>query len=92
MISIWGNIVVAILVIAVLLVVSRYFGLWLRAYVTGTRISILSLMMMSLRKVSPRVIVDCQVMAVQADCSGFPPMPSRPSTWRVATCSASFWH
>ncbi|MEW4529492.1 MAG: flotillin-like protein FloA [Maioricimonas sp. JB045] len=68
----WGNVLAAVVVIGVLLVMSRYFGLWLRAYVTGTRIGIFSLMMMSLRKVSPRVIVDCQVMAVQAGLQRIP--------------------
>jgi uncharacterized protein YqfA (UPF0365 family) len=52
--------------LALLLVVGNYFSLWLRAYVTGTRISMLSLVLMSMRNVSPRVIVDCQTMAVQA--------------------------
>ncbi|SFI49721.1 flotillin-like protein FloA [Planctomicrobium piriforme] len=55
---------VAVLVAA--LVVRSYFALWLQAYVSRANISMLSLIMMSLRNVSPRVIVDCKVMAVQA--------------------------
>ncbi|WP_417398346.1 flotillin-like protein FloA [Gimesia chilikensis] len=47
----------------------RYFSLWLQAYVTGTRIRLLSLIMMSLRKVDPRVIVQVKIMAVQAGLS-----------------------
>jgi uncharacterized protein YqfA (UPF0365 family) len=49
-----------------LVVVSRYFSLWLHATFTGTRIGLLSLISMSLRKIDPSVIVKCKVMAVQA--------------------------
>ena len=42
------------------------------AYVTGTHISLLSLVMMSLRKINPRVIVQCKVMMVQAGLTDFP--------------------
>ncbi len=67
-----------VLVLAVLLIsglgfaISRYFLLWLQAYVTGTRIGMVSLMMMSLRKVDPNVIVRCKVMAVQAGLKDVP--------------------
>lgn len=55
-----------------LYLISRYFSLWLMAYVTGTHISLLSLMMMSLRKVNPRIVVQCKIMAVQAGLADFP--------------------
>lgn len=55
----------------VLYVISRYFSLWLQAYVTGTRISLISLVMMTLRKVNPHLIVRCRVMAVQAGLTSF---------------------
>ena len=45
---------------------ARYFKLWLRAFVTRARISPMSLVFMSLRKVNPNVIVDSKIMAVQA--------------------------
>ncbi len=61
-----GLLLATVATLAASVLILRYFSLWLRAYVTGTRISMLSLMLMSLRKVSPRVIVDCKVMAVQA--------------------------
>jgi len=51
--------------LAVLL--ARYFSLWLQAYFTGTRISLLDLVLMSLRKANPRAIVPCKVMAVQSE-------------------------
>lgn len=62
---------VAILSGAIYVVVSRYFSLWLQAYLTGTRISLLSLFMMSLRKIDPAVIVHCKIVAVQAGLESF---------------------
>jgi len=70
--STWIVIVAAAALAGLLLVISRYFRLWLQAYVTGTRISLVSLMMMSLRKVDPRLIVQCKVMAVQAGLDDIP--------------------
>ncbi len=49
-----------------ILIASRFFMLWLQAYATGARISLLRLMLMPLRKVSPSVIVECKVIAAQA--------------------------
>ena len=57
---------IAVLLGGFLFVISRYFSLWLQAYLTGTHIGILSLIVMSLRKIDPRVIVQCKVMCVQA--------------------------
>lgn len=54
-----------------LFVVSRYCSLWLQAYLTGTHIGLLSLITMSLRKIDPRTIVQCKIMAVQAGLSEF---------------------
>lgn len=68
----WGLMIAAVVFAGLLLVISRYFSLWLQAYVTGTRIALLSLMLMSLRKVDPKVIVRCKVMAVQAGLADFP--------------------
>jgi uncharacterized protein YqfA (UPF0365 family) len=61
-----GLILLGIAALAVGLVLNRYFSLWLRAYVTQTRISLPALVLMSLRRVSPQTIVDSKVMAVQA--------------------------
>ncbi len=44
----------------------KYFNLWLQAYVTRARVSMLSLIAMSFRKVNARVIVETKIMAVQA--------------------------
>ncbi len=59
-------IVVAVVLGSLLVVMSRYFSLWLQASLTGTDIGFLSLISMSLSKVDPQLIVRCQVMAVQA--------------------------
>jgi len=44
----------------------KYFNLWLQAYVTRARVSMLSLIAMSFRKVNARVIVESKIMAAQA--------------------------
>ena len=67
-----GLLFAALLFSGLMFVIGRYFTLWLRAYATGTHIGIVSLMLMSLRKVDPRVIVQCKVMAVQAGLTDFP--------------------
>ncbi|MHC4877462.1 MAG: flotillin-like FloA family protein [Planctomycetota bacterium] len=61
-----------LIVAALLYVVSQYFSLWLQAYVSGTRISLFALIMMTLRNVDPRLVVRCKVMMVQA---GVPEIP-----------------
>ena len=65
------GIVAVFILIGVIAVVSRYFSLWIHATFTGTRIGLLSLISMSLRKIDPSLIVKCKVMAVQA---GLPPI------------------
>ncbi|MEQ9409074.1 MAG: flotillin-like protein FloA [Fuerstiella sp.] len=66
-----GWLLLAVFVGGLLYVVSRYFSLWLQAYLTGTRIGLFSLVSMSLRKVDPATIVRCKVMAVQAGLDDF---------------------
>lgn len=69
----WGLIVAAVVVSSgLLMVISRYFSLWIQAYTTGTGIGLISLMLMSLRKVNPKAIVQCKIMAVQAGLSNVP--------------------
>lgn len=59
--------VVLIVIIAILaLVLMRYMGLWIQAFLTKADISILDLIGMSLRKVNPTVITRSKIMAVQA--------------------------
>ncbi len=59
-------VLVAFFALIFLLVFFRYFGLWIQCVTTQASISLPSLLMMSLRKVSPTIIVRCKIMAVQA--------------------------
>jgi len=61
--------IAGLLLLVALFLIVRYFKLWLRSYVTKTKIGMLNLMVMSLRKVNPNVIVDAKVMTVQAGLS-----------------------
>lgn len=54
-----------------LVVSGQYLKLWLQAYVTGTKISLLGIFLMSLRRVDPRIVVQCKMMAVQAGLDNF---------------------
>lgn len=68
---IFGGIGIAvIMLLAVLIVVAKYFDIWVRAFFSRARVSLLNLILMSLRKVNPRMIVDCKIMAVQAGLRG----------------------
>ena len=61
-----------LLLLVALAMVLRYFNLWLRAFLTRSRIGIFSPMFMSLRKVNPNVIVDAKISAVQAGLTEIP--------------------
>eukprot|EP00913_Durusdinium_trenchii_P013362 g12543.t1 len=52
--------------IGIAILLWKYLGLWLRAYVTRARIGLPSLAFMSLRRINPKTVVDTKVMAVQA--------------------------
>ncbi len=56
----------AIFALAVVIFAGKYGGLWLRAYMSGADVSILSLVGMGFRQVNPRVIVDAKIMAAGA--------------------------
>jgi len=62
--AVW--IILALLCGGIAWVVSRYISLWLQAYLTGTRIGLLSLISMTLRKIDPQTIVHCKIMTIQA--------------------------
>lgn len=49
-----------------LAVFARYASLWIQAKTTGASISLFNLVMMTIRKVNPAVIVRSRIMAVQA--------------------------
>ncbi|MCA9071491.1 MAG: flotillin-like protein FloA [Planctomycetaceae bacterium] len=64
-----GGVVGGLIVLFLVLAIGTYFSLWFRAFVTRARVGLPTLVMMSLRKVNPRVIVECKIMAVQAGIS-----------------------
>jgi len=67
MIFVWGCLILTAAILCGLAIpFARYFPLWLQAFFTGIQISLLDLVLMSLRKASPQVIVRCNVMAVQS--------------------------
>jgi uncharacterized protein YqfA (UPF0365 family) len=60
-----GLLILAI-IIAVIAVIGRFFGLWLRAVLSDAHVGFASLIGMSLRKVNPGVIVNTRIMAIKA--------------------------
>ena len=59
-----GIIVLLLLVLG--FAIAKYFTLWLQAYMSNARVSMLSLIGMGLRQVRARTIVDGKIMAMQA--------------------------
>ena len=59
-------VIVALIGIIFLALFARYAKLWVRGFVTNAQIGPLTLVVMSLRKVNPNIIVDAKIMAVQA--------------------------
>jgi uncharacterized protein YqfA (UPF0365 family) len=59
-------IVVAILLLVFLIVLARYFRLYIQSLATGAGIGLLDLVGMTFRKVNPAVIVRSKIMAIQA--------------------------
>lgn len=55
-----------IIVLGFLMIIARFFKLWLQAYASHAGITMLELIGMSLRKVDPRVIVLSKIRAVRA--------------------------
>lgn len=59
-----------IILAAFIFILYRYCSLWLWAAFAGAPVGLLSLPLMSLRRISPRVIVQCRVMIASAGLSG----------------------
>ena len=59
-------ILVGLTALVILGVVIRFLGVWVRAWVSGARVSLLSLIGMSLRQVSPALIVNARISLVKA--------------------------
>ena len=66
--------VVFVATILFLAIFARYFGLWIQSKMTRAGVSFPNLVMMSIRKVNPTVMVRSKIMAVQA---GLPPIATR---------------
>ncbi len=60
------SVVGGIIVLVVFAIVMRYFGMYIQCVTTGAKIGLLNLIVMSLRKVNPSVIVRSKIMATQA--------------------------
>jgi uncharacterized protein YqfA (UPF0365 family) len=58
-------------------VLARYFNLWIQCIFTRAEINVWQLVMMSIRKVNPSIIVRCKIMAVQAGLTRSYPITTR---------------
>lgn len=65
---------VGLMLLVIMGVLARFFNLWIQCKFTGVGISMGKLIMMSIRKVNPSMIVRCKIMAVQA---GLPDIPTQ---------------
>ena len=72
-----GGLVVVVAAIIFLVFAARYFTLWIQCIFTRADINIWQLMMMSIRKVNPTVIVRSKIMAVQAGLTRVYPITTR---------------
>ena len=61
-----GLFVGGIVLLIAFAVLARFFGLWLRAALSGAKVTFTNLIGMTLRNVSPKIIVDSRIMAVKA--------------------------
>lgn len=59
------GLVIVVGIVAVI-ILANFFGLWLRAALSGAHVSMASLIGMRLRKVAPGVIVDSRIMGMKA--------------------------
>ncbi len=62
----FGAAVLSVAMLVFLAVFARYFGLWIQCKMTRAGVTFPNLVMMSIRKVNPTVIVRSKIMAVQA--------------------------
>lgn len=73
-------VIAAFLFFAVLIffaVFARYIGLWIQCYMTNAGISFLQLVLMTIRRVNPTVIVRAKITAVQAGLTEIYPISTR---------------
>jgi uncharacterized protein YqfA (UPF0365 family) len=61
--------VIGFLGLIIVLLMAKYFNLWIQAKFSEARVTLIELVGMSLRKVNPNIIVRSKIMAVQAGLS-----------------------
>ncbi len=59
-------IVLGLIAFAIFAIILRFIGVWVRAWVSGARVPLLSLIGMSLRKVPPALIVNARISLIKA--------------------------
>ncbi len=67
--------IIGLLVVVIVLIGLFYFPLWFQAYMSNAKVSLRSLIGMSLRQVNARVIVTAKIMAIQAGIADDPASP-----------------
>lgn len=72
-----GAILVFVLFIVFIVIFANYISLWIQCKMTGAGISFPNLIMMTIRKVNPSVIVQAKIMAVQAGITEKYPLTTR---------------
>ncbi|HKY99579.1 MAG TPA: flotillin-like FloA family protein, partial [Rhabdochlamydiaceae bacterium] len=58
--------ILAIVALVVLMMLSRFIGLWFQAFVSGTPISLFNIIGMSLSKIPPRIILNARITSYKA--------------------------
>lgn len=56
----------AVIAIIILSIIGKFISLWFQAFVSGTPISLINIIGMSLRKIPPRIIVNARINAYKA--------------------------
>lgn len=64
-------IVIAVIALIMVVILGRLISLWFQALVSGTPISLLNIVGMSLRKIPPRIIVNAHINAYKAGLKDF---------------------
>ena len=59
-------VILVFIAIVACIVIAKYFNIWLQAYMSSTRVSMLSLIGMTFRQVNARLIVEAQIKATKA--------------------------
>ena len=62
-------IVLGLVAFAIFAIILKFLGVWVRAWVSGARVPLLSLIGMSLRKVPPALIVNARISLIKAGLS-----------------------